>query len=321
MKRQPLHSVDEGVLFPESRLIAFYRKNKGLAYGGLAAAVLFSLVLFFQFSNQKPQLLTGNSQPSVFGLVVNVEGSVFVERGLKKNRLVRGDRLSPGDWVQTTPNATIDIAFSPFTAMRLQAQGRVLLKNLLRDSEGNQVLLFLEQGTLVNQIQKLGARDSYTVETSYLKTMVRGTAFLIQTDGEESSIVLDTGRVEVVNLKGTWFQTLEEHQALLVEQQSLQPWTLRKNQPFAAKKDLEEMKIFLSSIEASAFAYSNSPSGLSSALKKENRGFLEEIRLKNGSILRGTILSQAGLRLTLQTEAGNVVINSEDVSEIRMLQE
>ena len=133
----------------------------------------------------------------------HVEGMVTVNGG----PLLEGDPLHPGDNVQTTPGARLEVTLGTGSVLRLGESSRMTL-GATPPNRAFSVRLFL--GNLWTKVHKLTASQTFQLETENAVAGVRGTEFRVEVAPcKEDLLRVYEGAVEVKAHDGKWSHRVE----------------------------------------------------------------------------------------------------------------
>ncbi len=150
---------------------------KHLTMKHLPALLLFALTPAF----------AGDAEEA--GTVKTVKGSVFVERGAQKLTAKVGGKLFASDRLLTGADSSVGITLRDNTQLSAGANSVLSLDNFAFDSttHAGTVDATLKKGTLSVISGKIAKNDpgSVSFHTPTVTLGVRGTKFVIETDGKE----------------------------------------------------------------------------------------------------------------------------------------
>ncbi len=148
-----------------------------------------------------------------FGRVVTLSGRVFAVAGESTRQLEPGVRLSRGDIVRTEDHSHVQLLLADKTVMSIGPRAEVALEKLepgARPTLGVKLVV----GRLWARIQRaLGGDTAFSVTTSNAVAGVRGTSFVVETKGEDTTVTVERGVVNVQNGGGTGDDAGENMQA------------------------------------------------------------------------------------------------------------
>ncbi len=311
LNRKPVYSVD-----PSS--VIGRRSGKIWTAGlSIAATILLSIsgILYYLSSNKSGESPTAGNR----AIAVSLSGEVTVRSDRGEKKLFAGDMVLTGDLIETNADGKVDLAFSDGAMVRINPGSRLKIEELKSDDKSNfTVSLYLQKGESTSLVRRITARDSYRVVTPTAIAGVRGTSFSIETDGQNTRIVLMEGRVEA-SAGSAQSVILEEKDTVSIPA-GASSLEVTRDEAAAAEKtaDLQEMNTNLNGVSSRIFEAAgeirqvHSEKELSEIYHKE----IEIIILKNGRIFRGVVASQVDGQLLILTVDGTYMVSSSDVAEV-----
>ncbi len=106
--------------------------------------------------------------------------------------------LLGGDVLRTNANGQLAILFADHTQVRLGRNSALQVKQMARDGD---TVLNLQSGTMWGRAQRGG--QGLTVETPAAAAAIRGTDWTLTVKGEQTSLIVLEGRVELRNERGS----------------------------------------------------------------------------------------------------------------------
>lgn len=140
-----------------------------------------------------------SSKPGLQGMVTFICGPVLLHQGEQQTELDIGMGVPESATIETGPDATCEIQFAEYGSVHLSPDTRLTVSRLLRDGAHTEAEMNLAVGAVVCKVRKLSGDDRFNVRTQEMVAGVRGTVFLVSTDGSSSSRVAVTeGSVAVL---------------------------------------------------------------------------------------------------------------------------
>ena len=130
-------------------------------------------------------------------LTLAAGGEVKLISGGKTSALERGMRVSANQVVETGADGYATIQMSPSLIARIGENSRVEIKSL--PGGKNLVQLALKRGSLGARAKK---GQQAQIETPAAVAAVRGTEFIVEADGDESTVLVNEGAVAVSDAEG-----------------------------------------------------------------------------------------------------------------------
>jgi len=96
--------------------------------------------------------------------------------------------LYEGDALMTGKDGRIEIVFDDSTIIKMDPRSKLLVKNLKRGKK-NSTLLELVKGTVMAVVKKLTTDEEFAVKTKMAMAAVKGTEFIVETEGEDNDKV------------------------------------------------------------------------------------------------------------------------------------
>lgn len=163
-------------------------------------AIALSVILIFAAgctSGTKQEVKA--DEPSLQGTVTFICGSVQLLQGEAQTALDIGMSVPENATIVTGPDATCEVQFAEYGSVHLSPDTRLTVSHLLRDDAHTEAEMNLAIGAVVCKVRKLSGDDRFNVRTQEMVAGVRGTIFLVSTDGGDSSRVAVTqGAVAVM---------------------------------------------------------------------------------------------------------------------------
>ena len=133
-----------------------------------------------------------NGDPSIQGIVTFVCGPVELLKADSTTTLDIGMSVPVDATVSTGSDATCEIQFAEYGSVHLSPNSKLSVSHLLRDANHTEAEVKLAVGSVVCKVRKLSGNDRFNVRTSEMVAGVRGTVFLVTTDGVSSTKVAVT---------------------------------------------------------------------------------------------------------------------------------
>jgi len=329
MESEPVFSIDELSL---KRILKIHSKNLSFKVSGIAAAVFLACGVFTGIFFQKDIIniyspsSSSETAEKLRGLVLRVKGDVSVEKNGNKKMLYKGEVVARGDVIQTE-SGEVDIALSSGTILRLKDEGRFTFNKLDKSKTGQDTEISLEKGSLFSTVDRLSEKDTYVVKTPTAIAGVRGTSFLVTASHDHTEIHVVKGSISVNSLgeKGSVKEKILEEgdQGIVINSQG-ENFPSEKSSSDEISSEFKDMGRSVSEIETDVF---NAAQDLPEAKNEEelkrnyNRDLIEIVRLKDGRLLHGLVVSQVGSKIIFQTVGESYVFNADDVMDISYKEE
>jgi hypothetical protein len=126
------------------------------------------------------------SAADVFGLALQVEGEVFVTRGILEFEAAVEEVLMWDDEIETGEDGTIQLTFDS-SFLSIGPNTLVSFEKELNDEGEELFIMTLEQGSFRSKILNMGSRQFFEVHTDGGKLRVHGTDFVTSFDGESDA--------------------------------------------------------------------------------------------------------------------------------------
>ncbi len=128
-----------------------------------------------------------------------IEGIVELGRSGTWETVEIGDAVEAGDTIRTAADGSCELQFGTMAILKLQPSTTLVVNGIFLSDAASSVDASLEIGALLNKVQKLAGSDSYIIRTGTSICGVRGTDFIVSTDGKTgTTIAVRNGRVAVV---------------------------------------------------------------------------------------------------------------------------
>ncbi len=132
------------------------------------------------------------AEPSLQGTVTFICGSVQLIQGDAQTALDIGMSVRENATIVTGPDATCEVQFAEYGSVHLSPDTRLTVSHLLRSDGRTEAEMNLAVGAVVCKVRKLSGDDRFNVRTQEMVAGVRGTVFLVSTDGGDASRVAVT---------------------------------------------------------------------------------------------------------------------------------
>jgi ferric-dicitrate binding protein FerR (iron transport regulator) len=180
------------------------------AAGALAAVLAAAAAFFFiargdtrpppvtQRRSSETARVVAPERAAVVATVQLISGDAWTTaRGSVEGPLRVGDQLASGALLRTAPNASVHARFYGGTGFVLEANSLAALGRE-RALASEQLVLDLEDGAITSKVDKLTDTDSlYAINAGDYRFRVLGTHFRVARTGNEASLEVLEGRVEV----------------------------------------------------------------------------------------------------------------------------
>lgn len=168
-------------------------KNKKYIFLSAAAVILLAAGAFLLF-NRERTISVVEHLGEVLMSKVDLQNEINVYDGM---------RMEQGDVIRTQEKARAVVEIDESKLVKIQEKTSASFQDLSGNLKDNQTNIYLESGTLINDIhKKLSGDSSYTVNTPNTTVSVRGTYFVVsvtedpQTHEPVTTVKVYNGRVE-----------------------------------------------------------------------------------------------------------------------------
>jgi hypothetical protein len=155
-------------------------------------AIVCAISILFAGCGAKKGSDAKNEAPSIQGTVTFVCGPVQLIQGTTAGALDIGMNVPVDATIATGADATCEIQFAEYGSVHLSPNTKLSVSRLFRDATHTEAEMKLSVGSVVCKVRKLSGNDRFNVRTSEMVAGVRGTVFLVSTDGTSSSKVAVT---------------------------------------------------------------------------------------------------------------------------------
>ncbi|HNY17901.1 MAG TPA: PQQ-binding-like beta-propeller repeat protein [Treponemataceae bacterium] len=160
--------------------------------------VVCAIAFLFAGCGAKKASDAADAQPSIQGTVTFVCGPVQLIQGTATGALDIGMSVPVDATIATGSDATCEIQFAEYGSVHLSPNTKLSVSRLFRDATHTEAEMKLSVGAVVCKVRKLSGNDRFNVRTSEMVAGVRGTVFLVSTDGTTSSkVAVSEGAVAV----------------------------------------------------------------------------------------------------------------------------
>lgn len=328
-----------------SPIVSLYYRLRSLGIGATLAgsarlmggAAAFALVLIAVSAALTLQHAVFDRGPLVIarGVVTFKAGSALLSReGEAAREAAIGDVVTGGVTVETGAMSRLNIQVGDAAVISIQPDTRVRLSSLFEKGEA---LLDLEGGSLLSRLKALRGRSSYAIRTRNCYAAVRGTEFSVAYDGAATTVAVKEGSVMVSHLDARSGKILKERpvesgntavirgtlevnpisgmESLELERISVTPF-LDDVEEMSREDLVEEAKLQEKREEAIQKKINAGLGVLTLDEIREQYGQVHEIRLYNGRVYLGAILSRGGI-FTIQTTRGIVRVPAAKIMKTR----
>jgi hypothetical protein len=138
------------------------------------------------------------SAEQIHGTITFIRGSVL----LNQNPAQIGTKVSMSDSIEVKDKSTAVVQFSTNAMITIESNSSLVVKSLLQGKDGvPTIAMDQSRGSTFNKI--VPGKANYSVNTPTITAGVRGTAFRVNTGGEEGTqIELFTGKVALMKDPG-----------------------------------------------------------------------------------------------------------------------
>jgi hypothetical protein len=156
------------------------------------------------------------TESSSIGKIMNLEGVVKVQNGIKKSRANKGTLLYSENLIVTSKNAKAKISL--FDGSTILMDEKSILR-FLSTTELEQ-----QKGSILYQISKRDVKNSLHVKTAFAIIGVKGTRFIVNSKNDDKTVLLDEGLIGIKSIKEKFKYYKEkecsEYEKFLKEQNS-----------------------------------------------------------------------------------------------------
>ena len=254
-----------------SKTSKLYKKYWLSIAAGVAAIVIFGVVLFNQFVEQPTQ------KPAMCKAVV---GNVLVQRGQEYINLTNGMEVLQSDVVICDNGSMAVIEIGPAT-LRIEQNSKVSIDSL-QQTQVLSLAASMDKGVLYAAVQKLHKGDSILVKTKTAVAGIRGTSFMVKSDSQSTKLVVLDGKV-LLSPRVTNMPTGENTGVLVSEGKScvIDIHTLRTIQ-----NAVEQKKVPLDKAIQQSISVSSADEKAMQALRALNQNVSEHIVIDEDKSLR-----------------------------------
>ena len=174
--------------------------------------LLIAAVLLFFYSCKGKPVEVPLAVPET--VVTFVSGEVYIaDSSGEKNEAEIGEKLFPDYEIITMQDSFLEFNIGRSGIIRMGPDTVLSLSDLTEKGEGEfssiDVTLSVTAGSVMQKVKKLAGGDSYNIRTASAAFGVRGTEFLVETDGESDLLAVKSGSV-IASLYPEYLEKLEE---------------------------------------------------------------------------------------------------------------
>ena len=145
-------------------------------------------------------------------VITFISGDAFViGQDGEKNGAVIGEKVLPDDTLVTMYDSFLELKIGESGIIRMGADTRLSLTDLTGGTElspGN-ITISLLAGSVIQKVKKITGNENYTVRTASAAFGVRGTEFLVETEGGTDTLAVKKGKV-IASLYPDYLEMLEK---------------------------------------------------------------------------------------------------------------
>lgn len=245
-------------------------------------------------------------------------GATPAEWGQAGRALKPGVAVSRGEWIWTGAAGAADLALSSGVVVRVTENSLLQLTELVKSTQRNRAeRLYLERGRALSMVERLAPGDTYEVRTPTAIAGVRGTSFRVSTDGASSEVYVVRGLVSVRGLSNeSGARDVEQNQLARIADAGAVPEVLpNQDEEFRDERDLDELARGVEGAGADRLEEMGVDERLLEARADRRRSY-NRIVMKDGSMVRGEIVSQSGRRVFIETEERSFIVDANEVHEV-----
>ncbi|MBN1413241.1 MAG: PQQ-binding-like beta-propeller repeat protein [Spirochaetales bacterium] len=144
------------------------------------------------------------------GIVTFFSGDVAVLRGNTWQDVVIGDLITSNESIQSGADSYCELQYGNKALLRIEENTLVKMLDILSEPQKTNVGLELVKGSILNKVNRLTGSETFQVKTDSAVCGVRGTRFLVKSEGQDSTVLaVDEGKVAFIPL-GEDLKDLEE---------------------------------------------------------------------------------------------------------------
>lgn len=312
-ENNPTENKSSNSTTASSQLKRFFQPKIYLTAAATVIAVLGVALLVFRSPEVKAPNVshTGNLK----AIVVYVKGDVSrLKSDGSSLKLHTGDILSAGTKIETKGDSLVDITFSSGTMVRLRENTNATLATAVEPNKG--IYIEQESGATLHLVRKLESEIEYGSISPTAIASVRGTIYEFTVENNATTVTVAEGMIEATGLKGkTETHIIEADQKIRLSDEHDEP----------VKKESKNLEIEAKDMQKNATAFNELMSlsddlenaSTEADLKRIYQSEIEFITLRDGRVLRGVVVSQAGGKMLVQTIDGSHFIDESSVQSIR----
>lgn len=134
---------------------------------------------------------------SVAATVITFEGRCELVDNGHATALALGQLLGPGDAVRTGEDGSLQLALADGSSLALGPNTELTLKELGPGGESSRTTLQLLRGLMNAMVEKLSPSGSFEILSANAVVAVKGTDFEVQADGDDTSVTVNEGVVQL----------------------------------------------------------------------------------------------------------------------------
>ena len=260
------------------------------------------------------------------GVVLYSEGEVILKRGDRRKFLRQGDTVDSGDWIYSGKSGKASVLISPGSSFQVEGETEIQLHELRRakgqGGRGRLATLFVRKGEIISSIERLTTGERFTVRTPGAIAEVRGTTFRIVADEKNTDIQLLKGGLEVQDRHNHGSVVLTDREKLtLVPDNAMKKETMSSDENEVIARISSELKTRARTVDPGLLVILEEMgrAGSDEELNGLSDGTIEVVKLKDGSVYRGLVISQREDKMVIQSVDGVHIVNSVEVQEIRYI--
>ncbi len=112
------------------------------------------------------------------------------------------DLIRPGDEIETGTDGKVSLQCSTGVIFQIGPDSRIKVTDLVQGPAADNIFIRMEQGSLSSVVSRENGAQNVEIRTPTAVANVRGTEFIVESEEEETSVLVQEGEVEVEDSLG-----------------------------------------------------------------------------------------------------------------------
>lgn len=158
----------------------------------LAAIVMAQLFSCKKKEKEEPEAVVPDA------VITFISGEAEVLSGGTAREALIGEKVRPGDRVQTLDDSYLEILVDRSAVIRLESNTDFSIEKLSEKDGKTESGFSLLSGSVISKVEKIIGNDEFSIKTPTAAFGVRGTEFLVTSDNTASVVAVKSGSIKLV---------------------------------------------------------------------------------------------------------------------------